>query len=175
MRYSTILFAALLLGCGSEAEVEVTPEPVAQPAVVEAPGQPPPRSRHNGTVVMAGRHPVEVVPHRSGEVYAYMPEGAPPPSDVNLTVTVPVRGRASGRPVPMQWNPRRERYEGRVRRLEIVEGPVDVVLVVAGVEYVGHVDVIVIAPAIAVVVVDHHGKHKHKHKRGKHGRVIRIY
>jgi hypothetical protein len=68
-----------------------------------------------------------------------------------------------------------------VRRVEIVEGPIDVLIVVGGVDYHGHVDICVLFPAIEVEIIEYRGKHKHKHKhkhRGRgHGRghVIRIH
>ncbi len=185
-RSSWLVLATLsLAGCGSDEEVEtlaasdpveeLTPEEAAALEV---------EPEHDGTVVAAGRYPIEVVPHASGEVYAYV-LGDVPADGAEITVEVPVAGRSTGRPVRMRWDARHERYEGRVRRVEIVEGPIDVLVVVAGVEYHGHVDVCVVLPAIEVVVIDehhHHHKHKHKHKHhghhhghhGHHERVIHI-
>src|SRR5690606_21601525 len=131
-------------GCGSDeddAVVTVSDPPTAVADVVaEVSAEP----EHGGTVVVAGQYPVEVVPHASGQVYAYVLGEAPPPAEVELTIEVPVAGRSTGRPVRMRWNPRRARYEGRVRRVEIVEGPIDVLIVVGGVEYHGHVDICVL-------------------------------
>lgn len=157
------------IACGSDDEPEETVAVEGAPTVEEeaaASAEP----EHGGTVVAAGRYPVEVVPHASGEVYAYV-LGDPPPADLELTVEVPVAGRSTGRPVRMRWNARQGRFEGRVRRVEIVEGPIDVLVVVGGAEYHGHVDVCVILPAIEVHVIEHHhhGKHKHKHKHRGHG------
>lgn len=141
------------------------PETVVVPPPVKV------EAEHDGTVVLAGDYPVEVVPHASGQVYAYVLGDAPPPSDVELTIEVPVARRATGRPVRMRWNPRRGRYEGRVRRVEIVEGPIDVLIVVGGIEYHGHVEVCVLFPAIEVRTVHRRGKYKHKHKhKHKHRR-----
>ena len=179
------LMACAASACGSDDEdapIAVASGTTAEPAapVVAAPvvsAEP----EHGGTVVVAGRYPVEVVPHSSGQVYAYV-LGDPPPADgVELTIEVPVAGRSTGRPVRMRWNARRDRWEGRVRRVEIVEGPIDVLIVVGGVDYHGHVDICVLFPAIEVEIIEYRGKHKHKHKhkhRGRgHGRghVIRIH
>lgn len=163
-----VAFVIVLAACGAEDEAAV-------PTVEQGPSSAPVidvEPAHGGTVVAAGPHPVEVVAHRSGEVYAHVLGDAPPPRDVELTVGVPLRGRATPRPVRLRWDPRESRYEGRVRRLEIVPGPVDVTLVVAGVVYVGHVDVIVVAPAIVVPVVEVRGKHKWKGKHGHRRGVI---
>jgi hypothetical protein len=178
------------LGCGSDEEtsVEITaaadeappPDETGEPAaaVVIEDMEP----EHDGTLVAAGPYPVEVVAHESGEVYAHVRGDAPPPADVVLTVDVPVERRRSGRPVRMIWNPRNERWEGRVRRLEVVPGPLDVHITVGGVEHHGHVDVIVVAPVVEVRVDTprrRRRKHKHKHRRkhrrghghGRHGGV----
>lgn len=167
-----LLAAGAVGGCGSEDEEETVPAASESPAVVEV------APEHGGTVVVADTYPIEVEPHASGQVYAYVLGDAPPPPDrVELTIEVPVAGRSTGRPVRMRWNAREHRYEGRVRRVEIVEGPIDVLIVVDGVEHHGHVDVCILFPAIDVVIVEErwHGKHKHKHRghRG-HGGVIHI-
>ncbi|AKF10372.1 hypothetical protein [Sandaracinus amylolyticus] len=186
------------LACGSEPTAVVVAEPpviaaaAAPPGVVVAPPvvaaaapaapvvvTPPPAPSHGGTVVMAGAYPVEVVPHESGEVYAYVVGEAPPP-DAELTVVVPVTGGV--RTVELAWEPGERRFGGRVRRARIVPGPVDVVLVVGGARWVGHVATFVVLPAVVVVetapagvivVEEHwHGKHrKHRKHRGwGHGR-----
>lgn len=157
------------VACGSEdADLPVVAR--SSPEVVAASSEP----EHGGTVVSAGPYPVEVVAHRSGEVYAHV-HGEAPPAGAEITVRVPVRGRSEPVPAVLVWNPRRDRYEGRVRRHEIVAGPVDVVIVVADVEYVGHVDVIVVAPAIEVHVLRHRGKHKWKGRGRGRGRVIVVH
>lgn len=178
-RSSWLALALMLAGCGSEEEevetgpVAEAPEPVAEGAAEpvargEAAAVATVEPEHGGTVVHAGRYPIEVVPHASGQIHAYV-LGDDPVEGAEITVTVPVRGRATGRPVRLRWNARRGRYEGRVRRVEIVEGPIDVVVIVGGVEYHGHVDVCVVLPAIEVHVAEHHHHHKHKHKH-KHRR-----
>lgn len=161
-----------LLGCGSDEEEPATVTVTADEAPIDESG---PRTvvasvepQHDGTVVMTGDYPVEVVAHESGQVYAYVHGDAPPPGDVRLTVEVPVEGRSSGRPVLMTWNPRNHRWEGRVRRLTVVPGPLDVRLVVGGVAYHGLVETIVVAPVVEVHV--HEGRRKHKHKHRGHGR-----
>jgi hypothetical protein len=159
-----LLASSTILGCGEDAEPSVHDlEPTA------ADSQPVFPSEHDGTVVMAGQYPVEVVPHASGEVYAYVLGEAPGPETVELTVAVPVRGRQTGRPVRMRWDPGEERYVGRVRRLAVVPGPIDVTIVVGGAAYYGHVDVCVVFPAIEVRVRERRGKfkRKHKHRRGR--------
>lgn len=172
----TWLFGIALFGCGSGSESETVT--VAQSADVEveevaddAPETVVAEPRRGGTVVVAGRYPVEVTPHRSGQVYAYVLGDPPPPDRVELTVQVPVAGRSTGRPVRLTWNPARRRYEGRVRRVEIVEGPLDVVIVVDGAEYRGSVDVYVLFPAVEVQVIEVRGRGKFKRKgKGKHRR-----
>ena len=178
------------LACGSEPTAVVVAEPpviaaaaappgvvvappvvAAPPAVVAAPVAP----SHGGTVVMAGAYPVEVVPHESGEVYAYV-LGETPPESAELTVVVPVTGGV--RTVELAWEPGERRFGGRVRRAQIVPGPVDVVLVVGGARWVGHVAAFVVLPAVVVVetapasvivVEEHwHGKHR-KHRGWGHG------
>src|SRR5690606_10315330 len=99
-------------------------------------------SSHGGTVVLAGVQPVEVVPHASGEVHAYV-VGAPPPPGAELAVTVPVREGV--RTVELEWNPATVRFEGRVRRVEVVPGPIDVVYVTGGTRWVGHAPTVVVA------------------------------
>lgn len=177
------VIACAASACGSDEEETAIAAASGSPAevAVEVSAEP----EHGGTVVVAGQYPVEVVPHASGQVYAYvLGDAGPPPGDVELTIEVPVAGRSTGRPVRMRWNGRRGRYEGRVRRVEIVEGPIDVLIVVGGVDYHGHVDVCVLLPAIEVHVVEHRGKWKHKHKgkhrghgwgHGRHRRVIHVH
>jgi len=184
MKIRCVMVAAILVstGCGEEeAEATITVESEPTEVSIEAP---PPA--HEGTVVMAEDVPVEVVTHESGEVYAYVrAEEAPAPERLSLTVEVPVRGRRSGRPVRLIWNERAGRWEGRVRRVEIVPGPVDVVVVLDGEPLRGHADVIVVAPAVdvrvhaprtevrverpVVEVRGPRGKVKHKHRRRGRG------
>lgn len=154
----------MVSACGSEEDSAAVTLTADGPEVVIAPPPVKVEAEHDGTVVLAGHYPVEVVPHASGQVYAYVLGDAPPPTDVELTIEVPVARRTTGRPVRMRWNPRDARYEGRVRRVEIVEGPLEVVIVVGGLEYHGRVDVYVLLPAIEVRTVHRRGKYKHKHK-----------
>lgn len=177
--------AAGVLACGTEPTVMVTAEPPTAPVVVGSPptaigvAAPAPAAAaapaHGGTVVMAGSYPVEVVPHESGQVYAYVLGDAPPPDGTELTVVVPVTGGV--RAVELAWEPGETRWGGRVRRSEIVPGPIDVVLVAGGARYTGHVVTFVVLPAIVVVETspsvvviedDHHDHHKHRKHRGHH-------
>lgn len=171
------LAATLLLGCGADDEEDLTVAVESEPGTVSIEAPPP---AHEGTVVMADDVPVEVVTHESGEVYAYVRAEEPPaPDRLGLTVSVPVRGRASGRPVRMVWNERDLRWEGRVRRVEIVPGPVEVVVQLDGEPLRGHADIIVVAPAVHVTVerpaarprtvievVEPRGKVKHRRGHG---------
>jgi hypothetical protein len=173
-------FACLsLVGCSDEPE----PEPivnVAGESVVAAQVQP----EFGGNVVVAGAYPVEVVAHRSGEVFAYVHVDDPPEGAV-LTVDVPVAGRRTPRPLRMRWNEYEVRYEGLIQRLEVEPGPLYVHYEVGGVVYDGGVTAIVVSPAIEVdvevrppspavrveVVERRNYKHmrrKHKHMRRKH-------
>jgi hypothetical protein len=170
------------IACGSEAETVTGSAPVvlaaeAAPVAIDV------APSHGGTMVLAGSHPVEVVPHASGHVYAYVPEDALSPADTELAVVVPVTGGV--RTVELEWDGGERRWAGRVRRAEIVPGPVDVVLVAGGSRWVGHVATIVVQPAIVVVapsptvvvaapppgvvVIEHdRGKHrKHRKHRGR--------
>jgi hypothetical protein len=181
MRWTTTVLLVALMRCGSEETSSTVSVEGAPPPQVVVDAEP----EHGGTVVAAGRYPVEVVAHRSGEVYAYALGDAPPPGEVEMTVSVPVRGRRTPRPVLMQWNPRESRYVGRVRSVEIEPGPCHVELAVGGVAYVGHAPVIIVAPAVEVIVVEQRGKWKGKHRgwgRGRghghgrgHGRVILVH
>jgi hypothetical protein len=121
--------------------------PTATGPIVAA--APPVGASHDGTVVMAGAYPVEVVPHASGEVYAYVLGDAPTPDGTELAVVVPVSGGV--RTVELEWDPRQSRWAGQVRRVEIVPGPVDVVIVASGTRWVGHSTTFVVRPAVVVV------------------------
>jgi hypothetical protein len=202
---SVVCIVAGAIACGEEPAETVVIEPAAAeaapvvaPATAEETVVPPPPPRtvgatatgasHGGTVVVAGEHDVEVVPHASGEVYAYVLGDPPVAADTELTVVVPVTGGT--RTVVLEWAPGESRWEGRVRRVEIVPGPVDVILVVGGTRWLGHATTIVVLPAIVVVepspvVVVTHGKHrKHRKHRGHghghghrhgHGEVIIVH
>lgn len=148
--------ACILLGaiaCGSEpAEVTLDPTGTGPAVAVVEPTELPDgvSAAHEGTLVMAGSYPVEVVPHASGEVYAYvLGDAPPPPAGTEVAVVVPVSGGV--RTVDLEWDPSESRWGGRVRRVEIVPGPVDVVLVVGGSRWVGRSTTIVVLPAPVVV------------------------
>ncbi len=173
-----VLGASLLLGC------EEAPPPVPAtnaPAVAASPGAAPAPTAavaadleptHGGTIVSAGPHPIEVVPHASGQVRAYLPPGVEPPAEAELRVEVPVEGRSRPRPVRLRWDADAGRYDGRVRRVQIVPGPVVVHYEVHGEVYVAHAPTVVIAPAIEVHVTGgerrKHRKHRKHHRRRKH-------
>jgi hypothetical protein len=183
---TTISSVALLRVCSSESDEAPPPVAVAGPVAAAGPTAvqvtvPPPA--HGGTVVMAGAHPVEVVTHESGEVYAFVHGEAPPPGELDLSVDVPTRGGGS-RPVHLRYHRGRSRWEGRVRNTVLVPGPVDVHVEVSGVAWHGHVATVVVAPAIVVEVEDHHhdivihthGKHRKHRKHRGHGHVeVRIH
>lgn len=166
------------IACGSEPDAEVAIAPIAtEPSVamVSPPDVPP---AHGGTVVMAGAYPIEVTAHESGEIYAYVLDTTPPPAGAELTVVVPVTGGV--RTVELDWDPDRTRWAGRIRRTEVVTGPLDVIVVVGEERWVGHTTTFVLLPAIVVVapaasapvivVEPPRGKHrKHRGHRG-HGR-----
>ena len=178
--------ACLVLGaiaCGSEPVAEVAIAPIAsEPSVVVA-APPDVDPAHGGTVVMAGAYPVEVTAHESGEIYAYVLDATPPPPDAELTVVVPVRGGV--RTVELSWDPGQTRWAGRIRRTEVVTGPLDVIVVVGEERWVGHTTnfvllpaIVVVAPAVSapapVIVVEpprgKHRKHRGHRGRGRRGR-----
>ena len=172
------------IACGSE-PTEVAIAPMAAPGVVvSAPGVATAPGvavapAHGGTVVLAGEHPVEVVPHADGHVYAYvLGDEPPPPRGTEIEVVVPISGGV--RTVELAWDGRERRWAGRVRRVEIVPGPIEVVLVVGDSRWVGYGPTIVVLPAIvvapSVVVVERgRGKHrKHRKHRGRRGRDLEI-
>jgi hypothetical protein len=181
MKALTLSIALLALttdACGSNEEaapppsMEAAPDSKAatgverQPTIPLAAGATP---QHGGTVVLAGTHPVEVVPHASGEVYAYMLAEAPAPTEVELRVEVPTAEQRP-RDVTLVWNARSRRYEGRVRDVVIVPGPLVVHLTTGTHVWIGQVVTIVVAPAIVVEVHQHrkHKKHKKHKKHWKH-------
>lgn len=137
-----------VLGCGApptEAELAAS-EPA--PVVLSVPADLAPS--HDGTLVMAGAYPVEVVPHASGEIYAYVRGDAPPPSTATeLAVIVPVTGGVRG--VELDWDPHESRWGGHVQHAEVVPGPIDVVLVVGGARSITRTTSIAVRPAVAVV------------------------
>lgn len=163
-------------------DVEAKGPPVFASAAVDVEAPPPvvtvdAEASHGGAVVQAGPHPVEVVTHPSGEVYAYPPATVATPARATMAVEVPVRGASAPRRVPMRWVPAERRYVGVAPQVEIVPGPVAVQYTVGGHVHHGHVGYVGVVPVVVdvhapVVVVDvpvvHvHGKHK-KFKHGKH-------
>lgn len=170
-----LVAASLLVPLAGCSEPDESFEVAAEPGETEMAAGELPAAEHEGTMVMVEGYPVEVVTHASGEVYAWVrAEEVPVPERTVLTIEVPTEQRATGRPVRMRWSEAHDRWEGRVRRLTIVPGPLVVVLEVDGAPRTGHVDIIVVAPAIAVTIIEteHHGHgHKHKHRHGHgHGR-----
>jgi hypothetical protein len=180
MKALVCILSALSVGglrvCGTE---EPSDPSVATNAVPAAAAPGPTSAQHGGTMVMAGQYPVEVVPHASGEVYAYVQGGLAQPQQAEVTVTVPVEGGAP-RPVRMRWNRRELRYEARVQGVVIVPGPVVVDIIVGPEHAHGELVIVQVAPAIVVdvhvdhphdyVVIHQHGKHRKHRKHHGHGR-----
>lgn len=153
------LALAFSLGCSDR------DEPTAGP-VVPAFGSAPAAPREHGTMVTVGTHPVEVVTHASGQVYAYVGPDVVDPSDAEMSIDLPsTSGRST---VVMHWDRRQARYVGRVARDTIVVGPLTVNYVIDDVHLVGFVTVFILAPAIVIEVDHHHGKHKHRHRGRYH-------
>lgn len=151
----TIAATLFLFMCGEdEAAVEVTVESEPPGAVVAdvLPGSPP--AANGGTVVAAGPHYVEVVAHDDGEVDAYvLADDAPPPAQMQLTVRL-TGDDGESHPVILIWDPSQSRYRGRLRQVQPMPGPVEVVLVYGGDTYRGRRStVIVLAPNAAPTVV----------------------
>ncbi len=185
--FTGLVVASLAFGC----EDEAPPVPTANaPAVAETPTSPAAANlspSHGGTIVSAGPYPIEVVPHASGHVRAYLPPGVEPPDEAELRVDLTVEGRQRPRPVRLRWDADEGCYAGRVRRVAIVPGPIAVHYEVHHEVYVAHAPTIIIAPAIDVhitpaVRVKHrkHRKHhmgmrrKHRGMRHKHRGGIEI-
>lgn len=82
---------------------------------------------HGGTVVMAGPYPVEVVGRGETRVEAYfVGDDRPEPRSVHITARVPTA--AGERPVVLVWDPREDRFRGRVTGTTLSGGPVRVVV-----------------------------------------------
>jgi hypothetical protein len=147
--------------CGAEEPAQPpTVNAVGAPAVVAVGSAP---ARERGTMVVAGPTSIEVVPHASGQVYAYPRTGITTPTSTDLDVVVTVEGGT--RPVDMRWVESSHRYEGRLTGAVIVPGPTHVTVVLGtGVTYSGAAIIVVVAPAVVVVVDDHRWRGKHKHR-----------
>lgn len=121
---------------------------------VAAPNLVTPVARHGGSVVVAGGYGVEVLPHASGEVVAYVADpqgGVPAPASVSVTVNV--RGAdAEVHPVMLVWDTVDMRYEGRLIGVAPAPGPVEVVLVAEGRPLTGRVEVVPVLAAVNVRV-----------------------
>ena len=181
--------AVLALGCG-----DTPPEPVSMELAPQVSGEArvDQSPSHGGQTVAVGGHVLEVVVHEGGQVYAYPPADEDLDDDVTVIAAVPTAGGV--RRVPLRWHAGEARFQGRLRRVEVTPGPVEVTVEVGGHTHQSevHID---LAPAINVRVeapartrVDHRvtvetpmivlegprvrvrGKHKHrKHRmRGKH-------
>jgi len=138
---TAMLLALTLVGCGSEEELAVAPQPA-----VAAPVSP----THGGALVPLHDYRVELLAHGSGEVFAYLTrmDGQPVanPEGALLTVTVTVDADHT-RPVLLRWNAEAGRYEARLRDAP-VEGPADVGLMVSGRPERGSVDRLAVEPAL---------------------------
>ncbi len=146
---------ALVLGaCGEseEADPEVPLAASGEPATLafELPAP-----AHGGTVVPVGQQAIEVIPREDGTVQAYVVTPEPPPREqTQITVRVP---GDDGRPHPvvLTWDPRSEAYAGRLRQVQPVAGPIEVIMVVGGERYLGRAPhVVLIAPSAPAVVVE---------------------
>ncbi|MEQ9077225.1 MAG: hypothetical protein RLP09_25420 [Sandaracinaceae bacterium] len=143
-----------LPACGGEEEAEAEITAIGEPTSLEVAAGPPPAPQHGGTVVVAGPHPVEVVPHSNGEVEAFFVAEPPEPSAAQLTVNVTTN--EGPRPVMLVWDPGQSRFRGALSGAQIVEGPTEVTLLVRGETYraTAPTVVIVTAPAAPAVVVN---------------------
>jgi hypothetical protein len=150
-----VIALALVYGaCGSDEESD--PElPLAASGEPEALAFELPAPAHGGTVVPVGQQAVEVVPRQDGTLQAYVVTPEPPPREqTQITVRVP---GDDGRPHPvvLTWDPRTESYAGRLRRVQPVAGPVEVIMVVDGQRHAGRAPrVVLLAPSAPSVVVE---------------------
>lgn len=147
-----------LAACGEDEE-EIAPEVLAagEPTDGFGPEVVAPAAfaaAHDGVVVQAGPHPVEVVATPDGNVEAYLVgPSAPPPSDVTMSVRVPTD--QGPRPVMLTWDPERAAYRGTVREVAIAPGPVTVRVVHAGQTYRGNApQIVILAPESPTLVVE---------------------
>ncbi len=152
---SLVLAASLIGGCGTEeAEAEAPLPEVAQqvPTAVAIEAPPP---AHGGTVVAAGNQFVEVVPHEDGNVRAFVVTPEPPPPDqTQITVRMP-GSDGSTHPVVLTYDPDEQLYAGRLRRVQPVAGPLEVVVVVGPQRYEGSAPhFVLVAPPQPTVVVE---------------------
>lgn len=143
-----------LPACGGEEEAEAEITAIGEPTSVGVAAGPAPAPQHGGTVVVAGPHPVEVVPRSNGEVEAYFVADAPEPASAQLTVHVTTR--EGPHPVMLVWDPEQSRFRGTLSGAQIVEGPTEVALIVRGQTYRASAPTVVIleAPAAPAVVVE---------------------
>lgn len=151
----TWMAALALAGCGGEETAEAEIAPIGEPTTVQVAAGPAPTPQHGGTVVVAGPHPVEVVPHQDGAVEAYfVADAAPEPASAQLTVQVATD--AGPRPVMLVWDPGQARFRGSLTGATVAPGPVEVSLLVQGQTYRGRAPTVVIieAPAAPDVVVE---------------------
>lgn len=139
-RFALLSLAMVTSGCSQEA-------PAPAPVVAAPPVEP----VHGGTLVTLRSHRVELVAHRSGEVFGYLTrlDGAPvaSPEGALLTVTVTIDADHA-RPVLLQWNASQQRYEARMRA-EPVDGPAEVSLLTTGQPERGSTDRLVAQDALS--------------------------
>lgn len=134
-----LALALLVAGCDSEA---AAPTPL-----VAAPSLEP---MHGGALLVLGVHRVELVAHRSGEVFGYLTrvDGRPVASPAQALMTIaPTVDDGPSRPVLLRWNPARVRYEVRLRE-EPVEGPAEVSLMSGATVERGTLDPLPVAEAL---------------------------
>lgn len=131
-----------LTGCGEDTEEEA-PQIAAAPGEVALPADAP-APAHEGSIIAAGPHYVEVLAHDDGSVDAYLAgDDAPAPAQSQVTVHVPADDGET-HPVVLVWDPAGSRYRGRLRRVQPVPGPVRVVLATAGETYQGNAPTFVV-------------------------------
>jgi hypothetical protein len=143
----------------AEAQVEApantdTPAPAAEvTAQVELPALPQisaevAQPRHEGTVIVAQDHAVELVAKANGQIEAYVVDvhgNVLQPTGVEMRLSVTVEG-GQLTPLTMSWDSDADVWKGDVSAT-IVPGPAEVVLNVSGRERTGRIETYVVVPA----------------------------
>ncbi len=125
----TIAAALFLWMCGEADPPTVTVE--AEPsASIEANVAVPPSSAdatHGGTILTAGPHRIEIVVGDEGVINAYAVEGSPPLADAQITVRLPADDDEI-HPVVLIWDPSHANHRGRLRQVQPLPGPIEIVV-----------------------------------------------